>query len=208
MLDETIQQANQVFSFPLMPSNTPVIVQQTKKQMIIMPEMANTVICPDTGKSLKHSDLITLLCYKIRWMRSTKNESGPLAQGLKRGIKGTNTLIFIRRYDVPEGRKTTYDSFVVDIKTHMEETESMRLTVGGDQIEYPGDTSTRTAGLTRAKMLFNSTISTPGTKFLAIDINNFYLNTPPPRTLHIYVHHDGIPHTIGDRQILFRRPST
>jgi hypothetical protein len=57
-----------------MPSNTPVIAQPTKnKQMIIMPEMANAVIFPDTGKSLKHSELITLLRYKIRWMRSTAN---------------------------------------------------------------------------------------------------------------------------------------
>jgi hypothetical protein len=54
----------------------------------------------------------------------------------------------------------------------------MRLTVDGDQIEYPGDKSTRTAGLTTAKMLFNSTISTPRAKFLVIDIKNFYLNTP------------------------------
>jgi hypothetical protein len=56
MLDETVQHENHVFSFTLMPSNTPVIAQATKnKQMIIMPEMANAVICPDTGKSLKHS---------------------------------------------------------------------------------------------------------------------------------------------------------
>jgi hypothetical protein len=62
------------FSFPLVPSDTPVIVQPTKnKQMIIMPEMANAVICPDTGKSLEHSELITLLRYKISWMRSTEN---------------------------------------------------------------------------------------------------------------------------------------
>jgi hypothetical protein len=50
--------------------------------------------------------------------------------------------------------------------------------VGGDQIEYPGDKLTRTSGLTTAKMLFNSTISTPGARFLAIDIKDFYLNTP------------------------------
>jgi hypothetical protein len=30
-------------------------------------------------------------------------------------------------------------SFVVDIKEHKEEKERTRLTVGGDQIEYPGD---------------------------------------------------------------------
>jgi hypothetical protein len=50
--------------------------------------------------------------------------------------------------------------------------------VGGDQIEYPGDKSTLTAGLTTAKILFNSTISTTGAKFLAIRIKNFYLNAP------------------------------
>jgi hypothetical protein len=49
----------------------------------------------------------------------------------------------------------------------------MSLKIGGDHIEYPGDKSTRTAVLTTAKMLFNSTISTPGARFLVIDINNF-----------------------------------
>jgi hypothetical protein len=72
----------------------------------------------------------------------------------------------------------TYGSFVVDIKDHKEEKERTRLTVGGDQIEYPGDKSTRTAGLKTAKILINSVISTLGAKFLVIDINNFYLNTP------------------------------
>jgi hypothetical protein len=41
-----------------------------------------------------------------------------------------------------------------------------------------GDKSTRTAGLTTAKILINSVISAPSAKFLVIDINNFYLNTP------------------------------
>jgi hypothetical protein len=49
--------------------------------------------------------------------------------------------------------------------------------VGGDQIEYPGDNSTRTAGLTIAKILINSVISTLGAKFLVIDIKKIYLNT-------------------------------
>jgi hypothetical protein len=39
----------------------------------------------------------------------------------------------------------------MDIKDHKEEKERTRLTVGGDQIEYPGDKSTRTAGLNTAK---------------------------------------------------------
>jgi hypothetical protein len=140
--------------------------------------MANAVTFPDTGKSLKHIEIITLLRYKIRCMRSMANEIGHFAQALKCGVKGTNTIKFIRREDIPVGRKATYGSFVVVIKNHKEETECTRLTVGGDQIEYPGDKSTRTAGLSTANMLFNSTISTPGARFLVIDINNFHLNTP------------------------------
>jgi hypothetical protein len=140
-----------------------------------MPEMANAVICPDTGKSLKHIQLMTLLRYKIRWMRSTANESGCLAKGLKRGVKGTNNIKFIIREDVRAG------SFIVYIKTHKEETERKRLTVGGDQIEYPGGKSTRTYGLTTANMLFNSTISTSGARLLVIDIKNFYVNAPLER---------------------------
>jgi hypothetical protein len=64
------------------------------------------------------------------------------------------------------------------IYLNKEEKEIMRLAVGGDQIEYPGDKSTRTAGLTTAKILINSVISTKGAQFMVIDIKNFYLNTP------------------------------
>jgi hypothetical protein len=103
-------------------------------------------------------------------MRSTANEINRLYN--------TNTIRFIRRSAIPQGRKVTYGPFVVDIKDHKEERERTRLTVGGYQIEYPGDKSTRTAGLTTAKILINSVISTKDAHFMIIDIKNFYLNTP------------------------------
>ena len=53
-----------------------------------------------------------------------------------------------------------------------------RITAGGDQLEFQGDTSTETAGLEIAKMVFNSVVSTPEAKFMTIDISNMYLNTP------------------------------
>jgi hypothetical protein len=108
--------------------------------------------------------------YRIKLTRFTANETNRLYN--------TNTIIFIQRSSIPKGRKVTYRSFVVDIKDHKEETERTRLTIGGDQIEYPGDKSTRTASLTTSKILINSVISTMGAKFLVIDITNFYLNTP------------------------------
>jgi hypothetical protein len=87
----------------------------------------------------------------------------------------------------------TYGSFVVDIKDHKEEKERTRLTVGGDHIEYPGDKSTRTAGLTTAKILINSVISTQHAKFLVIDINFFYLNTPLGRFEYMVINLASLP---------------
>jgi hypothetical protein len=47
-------------------------------QVIILPEMANAVICLETGKSLKHQELITKLRCKTKWMRSTATEINKL----------------------------------------------------------------------------------------------------------------------------------
>jgi hypothetical protein len=185
MMAETINQANHCFTLSAQPKT-----QYTKKpskntEVILLPEMANAVIFPETGKSLKHQELITKLRYKIKWMRSTANEINRLYN--------TNTIRFIRRSDIPKGQKVTYDSFVVDIKDHKEEKERTRLTVGGDQIEYPGDKSTRTAGLTMAKILINSVISTLGAKLLVIDINVFYLNTPLGRFEYMVINLASLP---------------
>ena len=46
---------------------------------------------------------------------------------------------------------------------------------------YPRDCGTPTVELLTVKLLLNSIISSPGAKFLTIDIKNFYLNTPMKR---------------------------
>jgi hypothetical protein len=124
MMAETINQANHCFSISAQTKYTHQ--PSTNTDIIILPEMANAVICPETGKSLKHQELITKLRYKIKWMRSTANE-------INRRYN-TDTIRFIRRSDIPKGRKVTYGSFVVDIKDHKDEKERTRLIVGGDQI--------------------------------------------------------------------------
>jgi hypothetical protein len=165
MIAETINQANHCFSISTNTGPRNTVKVNGNNQIILLPEMANTVICPETGKSLKHQELITKLRYKIKWMRITVNEINRMYN--------TNIIRFIRRSNIPKGRKVTYGSFVVDIKDHKEEKERTRLTVGGDQIKYPGNKSTRTAGLTKAKILINSVISNLGAKFLVIDIKIF-----------------------------------
>jgi hypothetical protein len=57
MMAETLAQANHCFSIA---ANTKLHhPSNTKTDIIILPEMVNAVICPETGKSLKHQTLIT-----------------------------------------------------------------------------------------------------------------------------------------------------
>ena len=62
----------------------------------------------ETITSLRHGP------EKDRWNRALSNEIGRLAQGNKYGIKGTDTIEFIRREHVPRDRDITYASFVCD----------------------------------------------------------------------------------------------
>jgi hypothetical protein len=63
MMDEALAQANHCFSIS---DNTKINHPTTPKiESVILPEMVNAVICPETGKSLKHQELITKLKYKI-----------------------------------------------------------------------------------------------------------------------------------------------
>jgi hypothetical protein len=48
----------------------------------------------------------------------------------------------------------------------------------GDRVHYLGNAGTPTADLLTVKLLINSTISTPNTKYMTMDIKDFYLNTP------------------------------
>ncbi len=95
--------------------------------------------------------------------------------------KGTNTIRFISHQQLPAGRFPTYGRLVVLVRPNKDDMYRVRLTVGGDKVDYPFEVSTPTADLTTAKLLFNSVISTPGAKFMCIDIKDFYLNTTMER---------------------------
>lgn len=106
---------------------------------------------------------------------------------------GTNTIHFINHSELPVGRKPTYLRVVAEYKPNKEEKHRIRFTCGGDRIVYPGNVSTETADLTTAKLLFNSVLSTPGAKFAAFDIKNFYLNNPMERYEYMYIPTRDIP---------------
>ena len=105
-----------------------------------------------------------------------------LAQGIEPHMKtGSNTMHFINHWEKPADRNATYLRVVAEIKEHKKERCRIRFTVGGDRLDYPGRTATPTGGLTAAKCLFNSVVSTPGSKFMSLDIKDYYLGTPMNR---------------------------
>ena len=58
----------------------------------------------------------------------------------------------------------------------------MRLTVGGNLLDYDGDASTPTTDLTTTKVFINSIISTNKARMATTDIENFYLNNDLPES--------------------------
>ena len=116
------------------------------------------------------------------WKKILANDFGRLAQGVGTRIPtGTNTVFFISRSAIPAGRTVTYSRLVASIRPHKTETHCVRVTVSGNRLDFPGDTTTNCASLTTTKCLLNSTISTPGARFITLEINIFYYNTPMGR---------------------------
>ena len=75
----------------------------------------------------------------------------------------------------------TYANPVVDYRPQKEDPHRIRITAGGNLINYPGELSTRTADLTTSKLMWNSVLSTEGAKYMCLDIKNFYLSAPLDR---------------------------
>ena len=98
--------------------------------------------------------------------------------------KGTNTIKFLTPdeiHHIPNNRTVTYARIVVDYRPQKEDPNRVRITVGGNLIDYPYELSTRTADLTTTKIMWNSVISTPGARYITSDVKNFYLETPMDR---------------------------
>ena len=159
-------------------------------------EQALAVMDQQTGKLLNYRQLRRDPKHKQDWSLSSANEFGRLANGIGGRIKNpTNTIKFLRREQVPESRRkdVTYGQFVCSVRPEKKEKNRTRLVVGGDRINYIGEVATPTADMLIAKLLFNSVISTKGSRFMTMDISNFYLNTPLTRPEYIKLKLEDIP---------------
>ena len=93
------------------------------------------------------------------------------------GVKGTQTVRFISKSEVPSDRQVTYATFVCDVKPLKKETHRVRITVGGDRLACLDDTVSPATNLLETKLLLSSTISDAkrGTRFMSCDIVDYFL---------------------------------
>jgi hypothetical protein len=60
---------------------------------------------------------------------------------------------------IPKDQTVTYARIVVDYRPQKADPNQVRITVGGNLIDYPGELTTRTADLVTSKILWNSTLN-------------------------------------------------
>ena len=86
-------------------------------------------------------------------------EFGNLAQGDDlTGTEGTDSVFVMSHQDIktiPLDRVVTYARIVVKFRPQKKDPNRVRITAGGNLIEYPGELTTRTADLTTSKILWN-----------------------------------------------------
>ena len=114
---------------------------------------------------------------KYTWTTAWGKEWGNLAQGDDRtGEKGTNSIFILNPEDIkniPKDRVITYARIVIDYRPQKDDPNRVRITAGGNLIIYPDELTTGTADLSTVKILWNSVISTPGARYICIDIKVF-----------------------------------
>ena len=161
-------------------------------------EAANAVLDQETGELLEYRRLMKHPRYKDVWNKSAADEFGRLAQGIGGRIKGTDTIRFIHKREIPVDRlkDVTYIKFVCTVRTKKKDPHRTRATMGGNLINYPDDVGTPTANLLLIKIFLNSVISTKGAKFANADLANFYLMTPLKRPEYAKIKLSDIPEEV------------
>jgi hypothetical protein len=88
-------------------------------------EHAQIIHDKETGAYLNYCQLIRNPKHKETWSRSAANEVGHLTQGVGGRNKGTNTIFFIHKNQVPQDRikDVTYRSFICNYKPNKTEKE-------------------------------------------------------------------------------------
>jgi hypothetical protein len=125
--------------------------------------------------------------YKELWGKAYTKELARLAQGIPGISKGTKTVIFIKRKEIPADCRcdATYTRVCVNYRPEKE--------VGGNLIHFLGNVSTPTIEMVTIKLHLNSVISTKGACYCTINLKDFFLNIPMARLKYMHMNLKDIP---------------
>ena len=158
---------------------------------------AGSIFDEELNKWMAYRDLIhhPNPTIRQRWERAGINEFARLAQGYEE-TDGMDVVTFINRRDMPNDKQATYARYVVDYRPEKDEPWRLRITCGGDRLDYYGDTTTHSASMETIKCQLNNIISTPGSKCATGDISNMYLGSLLPEAEYVRFRLDLIPRAI------------
>ena len=116
---------------------------------------------------------------------------------IRRLISWSKTMLAIKHTEVPSHKKAAYYNPQCKIKVKEGVTvRRVRGTIGGDKIEYEGNVTAHTSTIVQLNCLLNSVVSTPGAKFMTVDIADFYLQTDLPDPEYMRIHRRYLSDTI------------
>ncbi len=153
-----------------------------------------------------HSPLLSTI-----WNTSYSNKLGRLCQGIGIGphdgkcVKGTITLFPIQhdKIAVDCRKEITYSKVVCKVRPKKGDAANQtHITIGGNNIAYPGDVGTPTGSLELVKLLINSVFSQCDACFATFDLKDFYLNTPLDQPEYICIKITDIPKEFIDKYTL------
>ena len=134
--------------------------------------LALSVLDPETGQSLEHRALSRHPRLGPDWNTSYSIELGRLCQGIsvnpadpsKQRVEGTNTFHPIRYEDIPLDRRKeiAFSKVVCTFRPEKSDPNRTRITIAGQNINYPGDVGTKTASLGLVKLLLNRVLLRKG----------------------------------------------
>ena len=110
-------------------------------------------------------------------------------------MKGTSTFRVICYDDIPRDKLSDicHTRVMCEYRPDKEDPNRTRITLAGRHICVPYDVSTPTGSLELVKMMINSVLSRRNEKFAAIDLKNFFLNTPMGNPEYVRVQLKDIP---------------
>ena len=116
-------------------------------------EMLNAVQNEDMGEMMWYWYLIRNPKYHDIWGKSYGNELGRLTQGLRGRVEGTKTIFFIDKQDILTARwwGVTYARVAMIYWPKKEDSNRVRLAMGGDRVDYPGNCGTPTSNIQHAQ---------------------------------------------------------